>query len=300
MPVDSRNWDEIIKWHNVYNDKLIVVRLDSALAEDVETIRRLGKQIAFLRWAMNLKIIVVQGSQSKTEEVPILDELSSLVADKAMRELNNRIAEDFRKACKQRIIPISLSGYDNKMIEIHPLKDMTTPVISDDLLVGKRIFCSMLEAQNELFVPIVYPFCAVPRTESASRRLVSIDADELALAVAKKMNAHRLIVCSDVLGILDTDGKLISEVFTDEIPELLNQSKVRSDMAAHLNAAGRAVEAMKEGAVVVVDVRYPDSLLNELLSDQGGGTLIRRRPMRPAERDFSFVPVKELTRRLTS
>ncbi len=313
MPVVSQNWDEIIKWDNVYNGKLIVVRIDSTLSEDVETIRRLGKQIAFLRRAMNLKIIVVQGSRSKIAAslqekgisvkrdkktgMPILDEASSLVADKAMRELNNRIAEDFKKACNQSVMPISMAGYDKKAIEIHPFKDTTTPIVSGDMLVGKKVFASMLEAQNELFVPVVYPFCAVCE-ENASSRYASVDADELALAVARDMNAHRLIICSNVLGILDPEGGLISEIFTDEIPELLDESKVRNDMATRLSSAGKAIEEMKKGAVVVIDVRYPDSLLNELLSDQGGGTLIRHRPTRSAERDFSFIPASKLERRL--
>ncbi len=315
MPVVSRNWDEVIKWDNVYNDKLIVVRIDSALSEDVETIRRLGKQVAFLRRAMNLKIVVVQGSRSKIAAalqasgmpvekdsetgMPILDDSSSLVADQAMRELNNRIADDFKKASKGSVTPISLAGYDKKAVELHPLKDATKPIVSGDLIVGKKVFSSMLEAQNELFVPIVYPFCAVPGEKNAPLRYASVDADELALAVARDMNAHRLIICTNVLGILDPAGMLIPEIFTDDIAGLLQQSKVRSDMSTRLSSARKAVEEMEKGAVVIMDVRYPDSLLNELLSDQGGGTLIRRRPARPAERNFSFVPAGELRARLT-
>lgn len=316
MPVVSRNWDEVIKWDNVYNGKLVVVRIDSALSDDVETIRRLGKQIAFLRRAMNLKIIVIQGSRGKIAAalqangmsvekdvqtgMPILDNKSSIVADQAMRELNERITDDFKKASKSSITPVSLAGYEKNAIEVHPLKDMTNPISSGDLIVGKNIFSSILEAQNELFVPVVYPFCALPGKKDASPCFASVDADELALAVARDMSAHRLIICTNVLGILDPNGTLISEIFTDDIPKLLKQAKVRKDMVARLGAAEKAVDEMEKGAVVIMDVRYPDSLLNELLSDQGGGTLIRRRPVRPAKRDFDFVPATKLQTRLTS
>ncbi|HAX91050.1 MAG TPA: hypothetical protein DCY07_02430 [Rhodospirillaceae bacterium] len=315
MSVVSRNWDEIIKWDNVYNGKLVVVRIDSALSEDVETIRRLGKQIAFLRRAMNLKIIVVQGSRSKIDtalqenDLPVrkdqntgmteLDAVSSTVADTALRELNGRIAEDFQKASKGSIKTISLAGYDKKAIELHPLKDSDHEIGSADLIVEKSVFGSMLDAQNELFVPIVYPFCAVPGPKTALHNMVSVDADAVALAIARDMNAHRLIICSNVLGVLGQEGALIPEIFTDEIPSMIAQSKVRFDMIARLTSAGKAVEEMSQGAVVIMDVRYPDSLLNELLSDQGGGTLIRRRPTRPAQRDFHFVRAAELQKRLT-
>jgi len=315
MPVVSRNWDEVIKWGNVYNGKLVVVRIDSALSDDIETIRRLGEQIAYLRRAMNLKIVVVQGSRNKIAAalqangipvernpetgMPVLDDYSSVVADKAMRELNNRIEDDFKKASKGSVTPTSLAGYDKKAVEIHPLKDATTPIVSEDLIVGKKVFSSMLEAQNELFVPIVYPFCAVPGEKNAPLRYASVDADELALAIARDMNAHRFIMCTNVLGALDNEGILIPQIFTDEIPNMVSQSKVRRDIEPKIKFANNALQGTSIGGVVIMDVRYPDSLLNELLSDQGGGTLIRRRPERPVERNFFFVPASKLQKRLT-
>lgn len=296
MPVVSGNWDEVIKWRDVYSGQLIVVRIDSALAEDAETVRRLGKQIAYLRHSMNLRVIVVQGgSGPETLNTDVRSD-ALCVADKASREVNDGIAETFKKACKGCVTPVSLAGYDKNLVEVHPLAGNEGKTRSGDLMVATKLFASMLEAQNELFLPVVYPFCAIPGASNDAPRYRSVDADEFALAVASDLKAHRLILCSNSPGVLSQEGTLIPEIFIDQIEDLVAQSAIRADVAPRLAFAGKAVERMEKGGVAIMDVRYPDSLLNELLSDQGGGTLVRRRPARPADRDFPFVPAARCAR----
>ena len=103
----------------------------------------------------------------------------------------------------------------------------------------------------------------------------NINADTAEGFIAKKIEARRLIIMSDVEGVLDNDKKLIPEINSKSIKDLINSETVTGGMIPKIN---NCLDVASNGVkgVVIIDGRKNHSILFELLSDKGSGTLIRQ------------------------
>ena len=115
----------------------------------------------------------------------------------------------------------------------------------------------------------------IPMGIGEDNKIYNINADVAAGAVAKTLNSRRLLLMTDVDGVLDKNGKLISEINSDIAKKMLKNGTISGGMIPKINTC---VEAVKNGVtgVVIVDGRKQHSILFELLSDKGAGTLIRK------------------------
>ena len=102
----------------------------------------------------------------------------------------------------------------------------------------------------------------------------NINADTVAGSIAKELKARRLMIISDVEGVLDNEKKLIPEINSNEAKKLIDQETISGGMIPKIN---NCLDVAKNGvkAVCIIDGRKNHSLLFELLSDKGSGTLIR-------------------------
>ena len=103
----------------------------------------------------------------------------------------------------------------------------------------------------------------------------NINADTAAGAVATSIKSRRLMLLTDIDGVIDNNEKLISEINTAEAKELINDKTIHGGMKPKIKTC---IDAINNGvrAVVIIDGRKPHSILFELFSDQGAGTLIRK------------------------
>ena len=103
----------------------------------------------------------------------------------------------------------------------------------------------------------------------------NINADTAAGFIAKELNARRLIIMSDVEGVLDNNKKLISELNSKSIKELIDNETISGGMIPKIN---NCLDVASNGVkgVVIIDGRKDHSILFELLSEKGSGTLIRQ------------------------
>ena len=123
---------------------------------------------------------------------------------------------------------------------------------------------------KEKKVPVIAPLGL-----DKNNQVFNINADTAAGSIAKKLNARRLIIMSDVEGVLDNNKKLISEVNTNKINELIKDETISGGMIPKIkNCLDVASNGVK--GVVIIDGRKNHSILFELLSDKGSGTLIRK------------------------
>ena len=103
----------------------------------------------------------------------------------------------------------------------------------------------------------------------------NINADTAAGFIAKKLNARRLIIMSDVEGVLDGNQKLISEIDTKKVNDLIKNEIIHGGMIPKIkNCLDVACKGVK--GVCIIDGRVKSSILFELLSEKGSGTLIRK------------------------
>ena len=110
---------------------------------------------------------------------------------------------------------------------------------------------------------------------SDDNKIYNINADIAAGAVAKELNSRRLLLMTDVEGVLDKNKKLIPEINSSIAEKMLKDSDISGGMIPKINTCLDAVNNGVTG-VVIVDGRKPHSILFELFSDKGAGTLIRK------------------------
>ena len=109
----------------------------------------------------------------------------------------------------------------------------------------------------------------------AENKTYNINADTAAGALARSLKSRRLLLMTDVEGVYDKNKKLISEIKALEAEKLIYDNTVSEGMIPKIRTCIKALDDGVKG-VVIIDGRKPHSILFELFSDQGAGTLIRK------------------------
>jgi acetylglutamate kinase len=170
---------------------------------------------------------------------------------------------------------VGLTGRDGGMIRARQMKltDKTDPSVEHDIgSVGEitSIDPSVVKAlQDDQFIPVISPIGFGEKNES-----YNINADLVAAKLATVLKAEKLVMLTNIRGVLNKAGELITELTPREIDELIADGTISGGMLPKL--AG-AIDAAKSGvnAVHVVDGRVPHAMLLEILTEQAYGTMIR-------------------------
>ena len=117
-------------------------------------------------------------------------------------------------------------------------------------------------------IPIVSPLGL------QKNQVYNINGDTAAGAIAKSLKSRRLLLMTNVEGVLDKEKKLITEISSEKTLELIKNQTISGGMIPKINTCLDAVNNGVRG-VVIMDGRKPHSILNEIFSDTGAGTLIR-------------------------
>jgi acetylglutamate kinase len=125
---------------------------------------------------------------------------------------------------------------------------------------------------NEKMIPVIAPVGM-----GRDGQTYNINADTAAGAISASMKASRMIMLTDVSGVLDQNGDLITELTVSEAQDLIKNKVVLGGMIPKLKTCIDAVLGGAE-ASVIMDGRMPHSLLLELFTEHGVGTIIRRNP----------------------
>jgi len=173
---------------------------------------------------------------------------------------------------------VGLCGKDGNMvrakkIERSRIDPKTNERVPIDLgFVGEpdRVDAEVLRMiLNSALIPVVAPLGVGARGET-----FNINADTVAGAVAGAIAAERLVLLTDVEGVLDADGKLISHMTVSQARALMADGTISGGMIPKIETA---VDAVEKGvhAAVILDGRIPHVLLLELFTEHGAGTLIK-------------------------
>ena len=114
-----------------------------------------------------------------------------------------------------------------------------------------------------------------PVAQGGDGATYNVNADTFAGAIAGALKAKRLLLLTDVPGVLDKDGRLIKELSVDAIRELIADGTITGGMIPKVETCIYALDQGVEG-VVILDGKVPHAVLLELLTDHGAGTLITR------------------------
>jgi acetylglutamate kinase len=119
-------------------------------------------------------------------------------------------------------------------------------------------------------IPVIAPVAI-----SETGETLNVNADTFASALAAALKAKRLLLLTDVAGVLDKDKKLISDLTVDEARQLIRNGTITGGMIPKIEGCIEVVEA-GVGAVAIIDGRVPHCVLLELFTEHGVGTIVRR------------------------
>jgi len=169
---------------------------------------------------------------------------------------------------------VGLTGRDGGLMRATQLKlpDTQNPAVLHDLgQVGdiQAIDPSVVRAlQDDQFIPVVSPIGFGEHNES-----YNINADVVAARLAMALQAEKLLMLTNIPGVLDKGGQLLPELSAQQIDELIQNGTISGGMIPKISGA---LDAAKSGvqAVHIIDGRVPHAMLLEVLSDQAFGTMI--------------------------
>ena len=170
---------------------------------------------------------------------------------------------------------VGLTGRDGAMIRAQKLKMMDNADANKEHDIGQvgdivSVDPSVVKAlQDDAFIPVISPIGFGENNES-----YNINADVVAAKLATVLNAEKLMMLTNISGVLDKAGKLLTELTARQIDALFADGTISGGMLPKI--AG-ALDAAKSGvnSVHIIDGRIPHVLLLEILTDQAFGTMIR-------------------------
>ena len=193
------------------------------------------------------------------------------VTDKKIIDIVEKVLIDFNSDIVTSLNKLGSEGAsfhtkNNNIIEVEPerkeLGFVGIPSKINDSLIQNAL--------NENKIPIIAPLGLGMHDQT-----YNINGDTAASAIAKKLRSRRLILMTNVEGVYDDRKNLISEIKPFDIENLVKLKIVQGGMIPKIKNCIDAVENGVRG-VVILDGRKPHSILDEIFSDKGSGTLIRK------------------------
>ncbi|MDM7202907.1 MAG: acetylglutamate kinase [Thermodesulfobacteriaceae bacterium] len=227
-----------------------------------------GPQISNVMGKMGIKPVFIEGQRVTDEET--MNVVEMVLAGIVNKEIVSLISQAGGKA-------VGLSGRDGHLVMAEKMTlykysgEDRPPEIIDIGRVGKvkkvnpEVLHTLIEKD---FIPVIAPVGIGPNGEA-----YNVNADLVAGAIAGSMKAEKLIYLSDVEGVKDVEGKLISTLYIEHIDELIEKEVIKGGMIPKVKSARKALrEGVKK--VHIIDGRVPHSLIIELFTDEGLGTQI--------------------------
>ena len=275
-PNDAPNIDNIQKYVAKYKKEKIVIKYGGNVLIDREVFNNFILDINILN-KLGFSVIIVHGGgprikrelDKKNIETKFIDGLRVTdkniinVVENVLIDFNNDIVHNLKKLGSNAV---SFHTKENNIIEVKPEREELGFVGIPD-----KVNSNLIEnAINQNQIPIVAPLGI-----GANKQTYNINGDTAASAIAKKLKSRRLLLMTNVEGVYDDQKKLISEIKPLDLENLIKWKVVQGGMIPKIQNCVDAVENGVRG-VVILDGRKPHSILYEIFSDQGSGTLIRK------------------------
>ena len=276
LPLDGPSTDEVKKYLEKYNDEYIVIKCGGSVLIDQNLFDIFIQDISTLN-KLGFNPIIVHGGgkriSNKLNEIGLESKFIKglRVTDKETIKVVEEVLIDFNKEIinaldQQNCEGQSIYSKENNIFTVvqenEELGFVGSPTNVDQSIIDKII--------ADKKVPIIAPLGLDKNDQT-----YNVNADTAAGYIAKKINARRLIILSDVEGVLDNNKNLIPEINSVSIKNLIDNETITGGMIPKIN---NCLDVASNGVkgVVIIDGRKNHSVLFELLSDGGSGTLIRQ------------------------
>jgi len=275
-PKHAPNIQSVPKYIAKYKKERIVIKYGGNALIDKNIFNNFIEDINILN-KLGLSIVVVHGGGPRIKReldkkkiqtkfingLRVTDKEVIKIVEEVLIDFNNDIVNSLKEKGSKAI---SINTKINNIINVIPEKKELGFVGIPD-----KINANIIEdLMNQNQIPIVAPLGL-----DANNQTYNINGDTAANAIAKKLKSRRLLLMTNVEGVYDDRKNLISEIKPFDLKNLIEWKVVQGGMIPKIKNCVDAVENGVRG-VVILDGRQPHSILHEIFSDKGAGTLIRK------------------------
>ena len=276
LPENGPPIKEVSKYIEKYKNELIVIKYGGNVFIDRSIFDNFIADICLLN-KLGLSIVVVHGGGPRIKRELDKSNIQSnfirglRVTDKRIIDIVERVLIDFNND-----IVSSLEKIGSKAVSINTKKNNIIEVVPEAKELGfvglpKKINNKiLLDIIKQNRIPIVSPLGLDENNQTHN-----INGDTAAMAVAKSLKSRRLLLMTNVDGVLNKEKKLIAEISSSEILEMIEDETINSGMIPKVNACLTAINNGVTAAGIINGTKQ-HSCLWEIFSDKGSGTLIRK------------------------
>lgn len=259
-----------------FRGQIFVVKYGGSAQIDESLKDNFARDIVLLQ-LIGIKVVVVHGGGKKINSfLEQLDIKSDFVDglrvtdEKAMEIVEMTLSGLINKQITSLLVrhgarAVGISGKDDGMLKAKPLNNGKYGLVGEITSVNDEVIKALLTSD---IVPVIAPIAS-----DENARSYNINADSCASAIAMKLRAQKVIFLSDISGVLDKNGELISRLNAQKITTLKADGTINGGMIPKLDACLECVNN-GVGRVHIIDGRVAHSLLLELFTDEGIGTII--------------------------
>ena len=276
LPKNGPSLEEVKKYLDKYNDEFIVIKcggsvlinpnLFNIFIQDVAVLKKLGLSPIIVHGGgkrINNKLTELNIKSNFIKGLRVTDVKAINIVEDVLIEFNKEIVNALKyHSCEAKRI----TSKEHNIISVKPEnKDLGFVGIPNK--IKTNVLNEIIKTNR---VPVIAPLGV-----NENNQTFNINADTAAGAIAKELKARRLLIISDVEGVLDKNKKLITEINSKKAKEMINNNIISGGMIPKIN---NCLDVASNGVkgVVIIDGRKSHSILFELFSDKGAGTLIRK------------------------
>jgi len=275
LPKNGPTIEETMKYLEKYAEDSIVIKMGGSVLSNKDLFNSLIKDIIILK-KLKLSIFLIHGGGSKISSkleannieskfingLRVTDNKTINIVEDVLIEFNREIVNALKKqSCNAEVI----TSRENNVIIVKP-ENNVLGFVGKPTKINANNLIEIVKANK---VPVIASLGL-----DENNQTFNINADSVAGAIAKKLKARRLLMLSDVEGVLNKDKVLIPEINSDQAKKMINDGIISGGMIPKIN---NCLDVAKNGVkgVCIIDGKKKHSILFELLSDKGSGTLIR-------------------------
>ena len=276
LPKNGPPIEEVSKYIQKYKNELIVIKYGGNVFIDRDIFNNFILDISILN-KLGLSIIIVHGGGPRIKReldrsnietkfvrgLRVTDKKIINIVESVLIGFNNDIVNSLKNAGSKAT---SINTKENNIIEIIPESE-ELGFVGIPNKINIDIIKNTIEKNS---IPIISPLGL-----GENNQTYNINGDTAAGAIAKSLKSRRLLLMTNVEGVLNKENKLIEEISSSEISGMIKNKTITEGMIPKINTC---LDAVDNGvtAVGIIDGRKKHSILFELFSDKGSGTLIRK------------------------
>ena len=276
LPIDGPPIEQVSKYIEKYKNELIVIKYGGNVFIDRNIFNNFIADISTLN-KLGISIIVVHGggprikkeldkSNIQTEFIRglrVTDKKIINIVENVLIDFNNDIVNSLKKKGTEAI---SINTKENNVIEVVPEAE-ELGFVGKPSKINNDIIKNILKKK---MIPIISPLGL-----GKNNQTYNINGDTAAGAIAKSLKSRRLLLMTNIEGVLDKDKKLIPEINSTAANEMISSGTISGGMIPKIKTS---IDAVNNGVtgVAIVDARASHACLFEIFTDKGAGTLIRK------------------------